>query len=457
MKENNTIVGISTAIGGGISIIRISGSKSIDIIKKMFKSKKDEELNLNLIEDKKLKLGYIYNLEGEKIDEVMISIMRNPNSYTVEDVVEINCHGGVVVTNYIQKEIIRNGARLAEPGEFTKRAFLNGRIDLSEAKSVMDIINAKTEEALKYGIAHLNKNLKKEIDIIREKVLRIIAQIEVTVDYPEDDIEEYTTDMTKLAISEIEKEIEKVHKDGIKGEILREGLSIIIVGKPNVGKSSLLNRIMNEEKAIVTNIAGTTRDLISEHININGIPVKIVDTAGIREAEDPIEKIGIEKTITEIEKSDLILYVHDSNVDFDGEEIDFIEKYKNKNMIIILNKIDLNSIQKDIKLNFNNIIKMSTIKNEGIDEVKNKISELVNNGTVKVNSNQSYNNMKNEEVYMNIYKKIEEIKKMIQEVDNIDMVTIDLRDIYEMLTEIIGETLNDDIVNKIFSEFCVGK
>ncbi|HHW49137.1 MAG TPA: tRNA uridine-5-carboxymethylaminomethyl(34) synthesis GTPase MnmE, partial [Clostridiaceae bacterium] len=387
MFENDTIAAISTPLGtGGIGIIRISGDDAFKIAEKIFKGKKD----FGSIKSHTINYGKIVDPEsGETVDEALLTKMEKPNTFTREDVVEINCHGGIVVLRRILALVLKEGARLAEPGEFTKRAFLNGRIDLSQAEAVIDLINSKTDESSKAAINQLEGKLSGKLKEIRNKLIELIAHIEVTVDYPEHDIEEITAEMVYKEVREIRGMLEKLLKSFERGRIIREGLKIVIVGKPNVGKSSLLNELAGKNKAIVTDIPGTTRDIIEEYINIKGIPVKIIDTAGIRETEDIVEKIGVDRAAEAIESADLVLMVLDAHEGIQHEDMAIIEKIKDKKHIIIVNKIDLVPDEWDIsslpQLQDKNVIEMSLKEGIGVEKLEDEIAELFLKGEVRAN------------------------------------------------------------------------
>ena len=389
MKDFDTICAIATALGeGGIAIIRVSGDKALDIVSKIFKSYSGQDIKT--MKSYTMKYGHIYDIDNEElIDEVIISFMKGPKSFTAEDTVEINCHGGVVSTNKVLEAVIKAGARLAEPGEFTKRAFLNGRIDLSQAEAVMDIIKAKTDLAMKSALMQSTGHLSTQINKQREYMLNILALVEFAVDFTEDDEEVDPSIPLKVAES-LEKsigEMKTLLRGADEGKLIREGLSLAIVGKPNVGKSSLLNALLREKRAIVTDIAGTTRDVIEEYINLDGIPVKVIDTAGIRETEDVVEKIGVERSKEKLKEADLVLLVLDTSRELDQEDRDIIESVKDKKCILILNKIDLEwKIEEDILDSFENVIKISAKEEIGLDELKQTIKNLFFNGKIDAES-----------------------------------------------------------------------
>lgn len=458
MKDFDTIGAISTSIGeGGIAIVRISGDKAKDVVEKIFQAKNGQS-----IKDMKsytMKYGYIIDENNNHIDEVIVSFMKGPRSFTAEDTIEINCHGGVVATNKVLEQIIKQGVRLAEPGEFTKRAFLNGRIDLSQAEAVIDIINAKTDLSMKSALMQSEGLISKEIRGLREKLLSTIAHIEATVDYPEDDLEEVTSEMAIRDLDIIRKEIKGFIETAEEGKILREGLSTVIVGKPNVGKSSLLNAITKENRAIVTDIPGTTRDVIEEYINISGIPIKIIDTAGIRETDDVVEKIGVERSRAKINDADLIILILDSSNELTEEDKEIINHISNKKYMILLNKSDLNSkiTQKDLEnINCTNIYNISAKTGEGIDEVRTAIKDMFFKGEISTN-NVIITNTRHKEALLRAYECIESAINTLNYTFAIDLASIDIRNAWTFLGEITGDSLEENIIDKIFKDFCLGK
>ena len=447
MKEFDTICAISTAIGeGGIAIIRVSGDEALEIVSKIFRAKSGKD-----IRDMKtytMRYGHIVDIDKEDlIDEVIISYMKGPKSFTAEDTVEINCHGGVTSTNKVLEMVIKAGARIAEPGEFTKRAFLNGRIDLSQAEAVMDLITAKTELAMKSALMQSTGSLSKKINKLREYLLNVLALIEYAVDFTEDDEEVDPTIPLRVKDS-LEKacdDMSKLLKGADEGKIIRDGLSLAIVGKPNVGKSSLLNVLLKEKRAIVTDIAGTTRDVIEEYINLDGIPVKIIDTAGIRETEDIVEKIGVEKSKEKINEADLVLLVLDSSRELDKEDIEIIEAIKNKNSIVLLNKID-----------FENIIKISAKEDVGIDGLKNEIKNMFFNGKIDSES-LIVSNSRHKQALIRAKENCDDALIRVKNNEFLDLISIYVTAALKALGEITGSELEEDLVNKIFKEFCCGK
>ena len=449
----DTIAAISTALGvGAISIVRVSGSEAIKIVNKIFKGKNLEEVDSHTI-------NYGYILDNDKIvDEVLVSIMKAPKTFTKEDVVEINCHGGIATTRKILEVLLTNGCRLAEPGEFTKRAFLNGRIDLLEAEAVMDVINSKTEKSLNLAINQLSGGVSNLIKDLRQEIIKTLANIEVNIDYPEyEDIEQMTIEMLKDNVITIREKITEILKKSKDGQIIKEGIKTIIIGKPNVGKSSLLNALLDEDKAIVTDIAGTTRDIVEGTITIDGIVLNIIDTAGIRKTEDVVESIGVKKSLELIEEADLILYVLNNNEELTEEDIEILSKIKNKNSIVLVNKTDLDTKIDLDSIDNPNIIKISILKNTGLDELKNKIKEMFN---IEKLDQKDYNYICNARSIALLQKSLKSLDSVEEGINNnvpIDMVEIDLKDVWSTLGEIIGENYSDELIDQLFSQFCLGK
>ena len=459
MKEFDTITAISTAIGeGGISIIRVSGESALQVVGRIFKGKNTK--GMDTMETYTMRYGHIVELGGDDvIDEVIVSCMKGPRSFTAEDTVEINCHGGIVATNKVLENVIKAGARMAEPGEFTKRAFLNGRIDLSQAEAVIDIIRAKTELSMKSAVLQAGGNLSAAVRELREKLIALIAHIEATVDYPEDDLEEITGIQVAARLKEVVEEIGKAVESAEEGKIIREGLSTVIVGKPNVGKSSLLNTLLKENRAIVTDIPGTTRDVIEEYISIKGIPIKIVDTAGIRETEDVVEKIGVGKSIEKIEEADLIILILDSSSELTEEDRDIISFIKGKKYIVLLNKSDLNekiNIKEIDELESEYVISTSVTQGFGIDQLKEAIVKLFFHGEIKSNE-LVITNMRHKEAMMAANSSCLQAIEALSSTSAIDLASIDIRNAWYSLGQITGDTMEENIIDKIFSEFCLGK
>lgn len=459
MKEFDTIAAIATAMGeGGISIIRVSGSRAVESVNSIFRGVNNKRLSD--IKPYAMMYGHIIDKDtNEILDEVIVSFMKGPKSFTAEDTIEINCHGGVVATKKILENVIKCGVRIAEPGEFTKRAFLNGRIDLSQAEAVIDIIRAKTELSMKSAVLQSEGRLSKEIGSLRHKLLGVIAHIEATVDYPEDDLEEVTSEKMDVEIDNILEEINHLIVTAEEGKILREGLSTVIVGKPNVGKSSLLNALTMENRAIVTDIPGTTRDVIEEFISIDGVPIRIIDTAGIRETEDVVEKIGVERSKEKIEEADLVILMLDSSKVLDEEDLEIIHYIKDKKYIVLFNKVDLKSeinINQIKDINSEYIIPISIVKGEGLDNVKRVIKELFFRGDIKA-QDILITNSRHKEVLYRAQESLLSAKNALKNTFAIDLASIDIRNAWSSLGEINGDTLEEDLIDKIFSEFCLGK
>lgn len=455
-----TIAAISTAVGeSGIGIVRISGKNALDIGLEIFKGNKSNEITEN---NRKLLYGNIVdNINNKIIDEVLISFMKGPFTYTREDMVEVYCHGGIISVRKVLELILTKGARLAEPGEFTKRAFLNGRLDLSQAEAIIDMIKAKTDKSFEASLNQLEGSLSNKIKEIRNVLLKMIAHVEVSIDFPDQDIEEVTYEELLNDGKTIKYEIEKLIATSDRGKILREGLNTVILGKPNVGKSSLLNAILRENKAIVTDIPGTTRDIIEDYVNIDGIPLKIVDTAGIRDTEDLVEKIGVDKTKETVEKADLVIAVFDASREISIEDREIIDLIKNKKAIILLNKIDLsNNLSKEDLLEIikvDNIITTSVKEGIGIDVLEGYIKDMFYNGEVEVFGDVMVTNVRHKS---QLIKSLDNINSAIDDIENnvpIDCIEVDLKNCWENLGEISGDTIGEDILDRIFSEFCIGK
>ncbi|MDP4089454.1 MAG: tRNA uridine-5-carboxymethylaminomethyl(34) synthesis GTPase MnmE [Bacillota bacterium] len=459
MKEFDTIAAVATGIGeSGISIIRVSGERALSIVSSIFTGRNGRKLDD--IKTYTMRYGHIIEKNSDNIiDEVIVSYMKGPKSFTAEDTVEINCHGGVIATKRVLEEVIKAGSRIAEPGEFTKRAFLNGRIDLSQAEAVIDIIRAKTDLSMKSALMQAEGRISREIGSIRHRILGVIAHIEATVDFPEDDLEEATSDKITVDLRSIIAELNKLLETANEGKIIREGLGVVIVGKPNVGKSSLLNALVMENRAIVTEIPGTTRDVIEEYINIEGIPLKIIDTAGIRETEDIVEKIGVERSRQKINEADLIMLVLDLSRELDNEDLEILDYIKDKKYIILLNKADLDlRLKLDVMkgLDKDNVIEISALKGRGIDELKEKIKNMFFRGQI-TSSDIMITNSRHKEALLRASEKCEAALRTLEEGLSIDFASIDARGAWADLGEITGETLEEDLLDKIFSEFCIGK
>ena len=459
MKVVDTIAAIATASGNsGIGIIRVSGDEAIEIVDKIFKSVNSDKKLVNV---KSHTINYGHIVDNDKvIDEVLVSVMNGPHSYTGEDVVEINCHGGMIVIRKILEIVLKNGARTAEPGEFTKRAFLNGRMDLSQAEAVMDVINAKNEFALSSSIEQLNGRVSEKIKSLREKIIYNIAFIESALDDPEHiSIDGYSEKLSKI-LDEVNGELSRLINNFDNGRIVKEGVKTVILGKPNAGKSSLLNLLLGEERAIVTDIEGTTRDTLEESINLNGVFLNLIDTAGIRDSEDVVEQIGVNKAKELAEKSDLVIFVADASKELDENDKEIINLIKDKQAIVLLNKSDLGTIINEKNVSeFDNkpVITFSAKTGDGLDELENKIRNLFYEGKVKYNDELYITNARQKESLINAKNSIEEVIKSVENDMPEDFYSIDLMDAYTYLGQIIGESVEDDLVNEIFSKFCMGK
>ena len=448
---DDTNAAISTALGvGAISIIRVSGVDSINIVNKIFTK------DLTNVESHTIHYGYILD-NNKKIDEVLVSVMRSPRTFTTEDIVEINCHGGIATTNKILELLLENGARLAEPGEFTKRAFLNGRIDLVEAEGIMDLISSKTEKARAISINRVSGETSNIINNLRDKLVHMISNIEVNIDYPEyDDIEVVTNEKIMPDLTNIKEEITRLISKANDGKLIEEGIKVVIVGKPNVGKSSLLNQLLEEEKAIVTDIAGTTRDIVEGKIVLNGIILNIIDTAGIRETDNVVEKIGVEKSINLIDNSDLVILILNNNEELDSEELELLEKIKEKKNIILVNKTDLENKLDYTKLPIN-IIKISVKNNIGINDLKQRIIDLFNLENLETNDMTYLNNKREINLLKESLNSINNAIKSINNEEPIDIVELELKNSWEYLGEIIGESYKEELIDEMFKRFCLGK
>ncbi len=447
MKD--TIAAISTSLGvGAISIIRVSGDNSIEIVNNITKNK-------NLTDALTHTIHYDFIVDKDKIiDEVLISVMMSPKTFTKEDVVEINCHGGIATTNKVLELLLTNGCRLAEPGEFTKRAFLNGRINLNQAEAVMDLINSKTEKARTLAINGITGNVSNMIKDLRDKLVALIASIEVNIDYPEYDNEDVTEKDVENELGNIKKKLNEIINNSENGKIIKEGIKTSIIGKPNVGKSSILNALLDEEKAIVTDIEGTTRDVVEGTLSIDGIIFNILDTAGIRDTSDTVEKIGVEKSLKLIDESDLILFVLNNNEELTTEEEEILDKLKDKNYIIIVNKIDLD---KKLNINDNNIVYLSALNKVGIEDLKKKIKEIFNLEKLETSDLNYLTGTKNIAILKEALKSIDDVEEAIKNNMPIDMLEIDIKNIWTSLGTIIGETYSEELIDEMFSRFCLGK
>ena len=449
---NDTIAAISTALGvSAISIIRVSGQDSIEIVNKLFKGK-----DLTTVPSHTIHYGYIID-NNEIIDEVLVTVMKAPKTFTTEDIVEINSHGGISTTNKVLELLLTNGARLAEPGEFTKRAFLNGRIDLIKADGIMNLISAKTDKARKLSINQLNGEVTNTIKSLREKLISIISNIEVNIDYPEyEDIEEVTSKKIKPSIIDVKNEVKELIKKSNEGKIINEGINVGIIGRPNVGKSSLLNTLLEEEKAIVTDIEGTTRDIVEGTINLNGILLNLIDTAGIRETENIVEKIGVEKSKEIIEKSDLNILLLNNNEPLTKEDLNLLKIIKNKPHIVLINKIDLES-KIDITKLPDEYIKISIKNNSGIKELKQRITELFHLEELETDDLTYLSDARSIALLKKSLSYIEESLTSIEKEEPIDIVEINIKSSWESLGEIIGETYKEELIDELFQRFCLGK
>ena len=459
MFIDDTIAAIATAPGeGGIGIIRISGEKSLQVAQSIFKSKSGK-----MIKDYNTRtLIYGTIVDGEKIiDEVLLAYMKGPYSYTSEDVIEINCHGGFISVKKILELILSKDVRLADAGEFTKRAFLNGRIDLSQAEAVIDVIKSKTDMAYEVAQSQLEGSLAKKIKELRNNVTEVLAHLTVSIDFSEEDVEEITYKTLEEKSSELRNEIKKLYDTAESGKILRDGLKTVIVGKPNVGKSSLLNSILGENRAIVTDISGTTRDIIEEFVNIKGIHLKIVDTAGIRETEDIVEKIGVEKSRESFSTADLVIMVLDASRKLSEEDMEILKNLEDKKTIVLLNKMDLEpqiEIEKiEEFVNSEDIIKISALKYQGIEELQDKIESMVYCGSVKNSSNLMITNSRHKDALFKAYESINDAISAIEQRMPYDFIEVDFKNIWDYLGYINGDTVREDLLDTIFSNFCIGK
>ena len=454
----STIVAISTAPGiGGIGIIRMSGEDAFKILDKVFCPKKKE--NIDDIKGYTIKYGNIVDEKGKIIDEVLVSYFKAPKSYTAENMCEISSHGGTVIMNKILDICLKNGAEIAEAGEFTKRAFLNGRLDLSQAEAVIDVINSKTDKEAKVSIEQLEGNLSNKISKIRKQIISVMADIEATIDYPEYDLEEVTNLKISNILDEVDKEFETLEKSFYNGKIIRDGIKTAIIGRPNAGKSSLLNVILNEERAIVTDIEGTTRDTIEEFISVEGIPLKIIDTAGIRNAKDEVEKIGVNKAIEIAKKSDIVIAIFDITRIFNDEDKQILDLVKEKNAIIVLNKIDLQDNKKIKEIeNLNKpIVRISTKTQEGIEKLYSEITKMFKLNEIATNEELIVSNNRHKKLILNARENLNKAKETINNNMPIDIISSFMKEILEELGKITGETVTEDVIQEIFSKFCLGK
>lgn len=460
-SENDTIAAISTPVGeGGISIIRISGEDAVAVAKRLYHGSKD----LAQVASHTINYGHIVDPDtGAEVDEVMVSVMRAPHTYTCEDVVEINCHGGLLATNRILQLVLSYGARMAEPGEFTKRAFLNGRIDLSQSEAVMDLIRAKTDKSMKVALNQLDGDLSRLIRHLRQDILDVLAQVEVNIDYPEyDAVEEMTTKMLKEKALDIQQRIQALLKTAKQGKVLREGLATAIIGRPNVGKSSLLNTLLHEDKAIVTDVAGTTRDVIEEYVNVDGVPLKLIDTAGIRDTDDTVEKIGVERSKRALDAADLILLLIDSSAPLTAEDCELLTATHGKQRIVILNKtdllhrVDLDELKK--LTDGDALIETSIVKHEGMDQLGQQISKMFfNEGIESSQNNVMVTNARHIGLLHQANAALSDVLKGINAGMPVDLVQIDMTRCWDLLGEITGDSYQDELLDQLFSQFCLGK
>jgi tRNA modification GTPase len=460
--EFDTIAAISTPMGeGAIAIVRLSGDEAISIVDKLFKGKGTKKLAD--VPTHTIHYGHLIDPETEQIvEEVMVTVMRGPKTFTREDVVEINCHGGLVTVNRVLQLVLKHGARLAEPGEFTKRAFLNGRIDLSQAEAVMDLIRAKTDRAMNVALGQMEGRLSKLIQKLRQEILETLAHVEVNIDYPEyDDVEEMTHQMLIEKATYVKKEIERLLQTAQQGKILREGLSTVIIGRPNVGKSSLLNSLVHENKAIVTDIPGTTRDVIEEYVNVRGVPLRLLDTAGIRETEDVVEQIGVERSRKVLKEADLILLVLNNNEELTPEDEQLFEAVEGMDVIVIVNKMDLPQkidMERVKELAKNHpLVTTSLLHEQGVDELEEAIASLFFEGSLEAGDMTYVSNSRHIALLNQALDAINDVIKGVEMGTPIDIVQIDLTRTWELLGEIIGDTVHESLIDQLFSQFCLGK
>lgn len=454
-REFDTITAIATPLGeGAIGIVRISGTEAVAIANRIFQGK-----NLETVDSHTLNYGHILDPDKDEIlDEVMVGVMRAPRTFTREDVIEINTHGGIAVTNEILQLILRRGARMAEPGEFTKRAFLNGRVDLTQAEAIMDIIRAKTDKAMNIAVKQLDGSLKDLIDNTRQEILNTLAQVEVNIDYPEyDDVEEMTTALLREKTQEFQTLLENLLRTARRGKILREGLSTAIIGRPNVGKSSLLNNLLREDKAIVTDIAGTTRDVIEEYVNIKGVPLKLIDTAGIRETDDIVEKIGVERSRQALAEADLILLVLNASEKLTEQDRALLALSDMTRRIVLLNKTDLKEEIEAEELP-EDVIRISVLKNQNIDQIEERINQLFFDNAGIVEQDATYlSNSRHISLIEQAVQSLQAVNEGLEFGMPVDLLQVDLTRTWQILGEITGDAAPDELITQLFSQFCLGK
>lgn len=455
----DTIAAVATPLGeGGIAVIRVSGPEAIEVVDKIYKGKQ----MLSTVDSHTIHYGHLHDPQtNERVEEVLISVMKAPRTFTREDVVEVNCHGGIVSVERVLELILDNGARLAEPGEFTKRAFLNGRVDLSQAEAVIDLIRAKTDRAMKVALNQVEGKLSRLIRQLRQNLIEAMAHIEVTLDYPEHDIEDFTQNFLREKCMEVKQEIQRLLQTAKQGKILREGLSTAIIGRPNVGKSSLLNSLVQEEKAIVTDVAGTTRDVIEEYVNVRGVPLRLIDTAGIRDTEDIVEKIGVEKSRQLLQRADLVLLVLNYNESLTADDYAIFEAAKGFDVIVIVNKFDLpQQIDlEEVKRHFPQqpLIMTSARAETGIDLLEQAIAEIFFSGRVQQDDLTYVSNARHIQLLRQAVRAMDEALVGISDYMTVDMIQIDIKKAWELLGEVIGESVGEDLIDQIFSQFCLGK
>ena len=454
-REFDTITAIATPLGeGAIGIVRISGTEAVAIANRIFQGK-----NLETVDSHTLNYGHILDPDKDEIlDEVMVGVMRAPRTFTREDVIEINTHGGIAVTNEILQLILRQGARMAEPGEFTKRAFLNGRVDLTQAEAIMDIIRAKTDKAMNIAVKQLDGSLKDLIDNTRQEILNTLAQVEVNIDYPEyDDVEEMTTALLREKTQEFQNLLENLLRTARRGKILREGLSTAIIGRPNVGKSSLLNNLLREDKAIVTDIAGTTRDVIEEYVNIKGVPLKLIDTAGIRETDDIVEKIGVERSRQALAEADLILLVLNASEKLTEQDRALLALSDMTRRIVLLNKTDLREEIEAEELP-EDVIRISVLKNQNINQIEERINQLFFDNAGIVEQDATYlSNSRHISLIEQAVQSLQAVNEGLEFGMPVDLLQVDLTRTWQILGEITGDAAPDELITQLFSQFCLGK